>query len=148
MILRMSRIIIHSVILFLKKWTYCIQPSFTQLLQSILYWIECSCMQSVSMAKGQSIKEKFKNFNFSPLHNNTRVNGKMSSSLCSTIFFNFYVHCKTCISYSFGGRRCTVHTWCMQGCALAQPGGPWQPTFAPGQLENLRFLIQIICWAP
>ena len=95
MILRILRIIIHSVILFLKKWTYCIQPSFIQLWQSILYWVECSCMQLVSMAKGQSnqIKEKFKNFNFSPLHNNTPVNGKMSSSLCSTIFFNFYVHC-------------------------------------------------------
>ena len=35
-----------------------------------------------------------------------------------------------------------------QGCALAEPGGPWHPTFAPGQLENLRFFIQIICWAP
>ena len=35
-----------------------------------------------------------------------------------------------------------------QGCALAEPGGPWRLTFAPAQLENLRFFIQIICWAP
>ena len=35
-----------------------------------------------------------------------------------------------------------------QGCALAEPGGPWRLTFALGQLENLRFFIQIICWAP
>ena len=35
-----------------------------------------------------------------------------------------------------------------QGCALAEPIGPWHPTFALGQIENLRFFIQIICWAP
>ena len=36
-----------------------------------------------------------------------------------------------------------------QGCALVEPepGGPWRLTFAPGRLENLRFFIQIICWA-
>ena len=36
----------------------------------------------------------------------------------------------------------------MQACALAEPGGPWRLLFALGQLENLRFFIQIICWAP
>ena len=35
-----------------------------------------------------------------------------------------------------------------QCCALAEPGGPWRLTFALGRLENLRFFIQIICWAP
>ena len=35
-----------------------------------------------------------------------------------------------------------------QGCALAEPGGPWHPTFALWQLENLRLFIQIICWHP
>ena len=35
-----------------------------------------------------------------------------------------------------------------QGCALAELSGPWHPTFALGWLENLRFFIQIICWAP
>ena len=35
-----------------------------------------------------------------------------------------------------------------QGCALAEPGGSLRATFAPGRLENLRFFIQIICWAP
>ena len=35
-----------------------------------------------------------------------------------------------------------------QGCALAEPDGPWHLTFALGRLENLRFSIQIICWAP
>ena len=35
-----------------------------------------------------------------------------------------------------------------QGCALAEPGGPWRLTFALGRLENLRFFIQIIWWAP
>ena len=36
----------------------------------------------------------------------------------------------------------------IQGCALAEPGGPWHPTFALRWLENLKFFIQIICWAP
>ena len=36
----------------------------------------------------------------------------------------------------------------LQGCALAKAGGPCYQTFALGQLENLRFLVQIICWAP
>ena len=35
-----------------------------------------------------------------------------------------------------------------RGCALAEPGGPWCLTFALRQLENLRFFIQITCWAP
>jgi len=38
--------------------------------------------------------------------------------------------------------------WHSQGCALAEPGGPWRLTFAFGRLENLRFFIQIICWEP
>ena len=29
-----------------------------------------------------------------------------------------------------------------QGCALAEPCGPWQPTFALGQQENLFFFFQ------
>ena len=45
--------------------------------------------------------------------------------------------------------RCPYY---MQGCALAEPSGPWRMawhlTFALGRLENLRFFIQIICWAP
>ena len=36
----------------------------------------------------------------------------------------------------------------IQGCALAEPGGPWHLTFALGRLENLSLFIQIICWAP
>ena len=36
----------------------------------------------------------------------------------------------------------------IQGCALAEPGGPCTKLFALGRLENLRFFIQIICWAP
>ena len=35
----------------------------------------------------------------------------------------------------------------IQGCALAEPSGPWCLTFALGQLENLAFFTQIICWA-
>ena len=35
-----------------------------------------------------------------------------------------------------------------QGCAVVEPGGPWRLTFALGRLENLRFFIQIISWAP
>ena len=31
-----------------------------------------------------------------------------------------------------------------QGCALAEPGGPWGLTFALGRLGNLSFLIQIL----
>ena len=34
-----------------------------------------------------------------------------------------------------------------QGCALAEPCGPWRLTFALGRLENLRFFIQILYWA-
>ena len=29
-----------------------------------------------------------------------------------------------------------------QGFALAEPSGPWRPTFAPGRVENLLFFIQ------
>ena len=36
----------------------------------------------------------------------------------------------------------------VQGCALAEPVRPWRLTFALRWLENLRFFIQIICWAP
>ena len=36
-----------------------------------------------------------------------------------------------------------------QGCALAEPGGPWRLTFALREQEHLRFFIQIIlCRAP
>ena len=35
-----------------------------------------------------------------------------------------------------------------QGCALAEPGGHWPQTFASGQLQNLRFFIEIQCWEP
>ena len=35
-----------------------------------------------------------------------------------------------------------------QGYALAEPSGPWYPTFALERLENLNFFIQIKCWAP
>ena len=35
----------------------------------------------------------------------------------------------------------------LQGCALAEPGGPWRLTFVLGRLENLSFFIEIICWA-
>ena len=34
------------------------------------------------------------------------------------------------------------------GLCSAEPGGPWCRTFALGQLENLNFFIQIICWVP
>ena len=34
-----------------------------------------------------------------------------------------------------------------QGCALAEPAGPWCLTFVLGRLENLSFFIEIICWA-
>ena len=34
-----------------------------------------------------------------------------------------------------------------QGCALAEPGGPWRLTFVVGWLGNLCFFIQIVCWA-
>ena len=34
-----------------------------------------------------------------------------------------------------------------QGCAVAEPGGLWRLTFVLGQLENLCFFIEIICWA-
>ena len=36
----------------------------------------------------------------------------------------------------------------LQGCALAEPGGPWRLTFVLGRLENLSFFLEIICWAP
>ena len=35
----------------------------------------------------------------------------------------------------------------LQGCALAEPGGPWRLTFVLGRLENLSFFIEIVCWA-
>ena len=41
-----------------------------------------------------------------------------------------------------------LYRYLVQVCALAEPGGPWSLTFALGRQENLRFFIQIICWAP
>ena len=38
------------------------------------------------------------------------------------------------------------YEYLLQRCALAEPA--WRLTFAVGWLENLRFIIQIICWAP
>ena len=35
-----------------------------------------------------------------------------------------------------------------QGCALAEPGGPWGLTFALGATRKSSFFIQIICWEP
>ena len=35
----------------------------------------------------------------------------------------------------------------VQGCALAEPGGPWCLTFVLRRLESLSFSIEIICWA-
>ena len=35
-----------------------------------------------------------------------------------------------------------------EGCALVAPGDPWPLTFAPWWLKNVRFFIEIICWAP
>ena len=40
-----------------------------------------------------------------------------------------------------------IHVNIRQGCALAEPGCPLRPTFTAGRLQNLRFFIQIICWA-
>ena len=34
-----------------------------------------------------------------------------------------------------------------QGCALAEPCGPWHPTVALGRQEVLSIFIQIICLA-
>ena len=39
----------------------------------------------------------------------------------------------------------TLHP-ALQGCAVAEPGGPWRLTFVLGGLENLSFFIEIICW--
>ena len=49
---------------------------------------------------------------------------------------------RPCSTHYYNSRN-TVH-----GCAVAKAGGPWPPTFALGQLENLRYFIQIIWWAP
>ena len=35
----------------------------------------------------------------------------------------------------------------VQGCALAEPGGPWHRTFTRGRSENLTFFTQIKSWA-
>ena len=49
------------------------------------------------------------------------------------------------------GLRCSskvlINMYRFQGCALAEPGGPWRLTFVLGWLENLCFFIEIICWA-
>ena len=46
----------------------------------------------------------------------------------------------------FLGKKAIIIT--SQGCALAEPGGPWRLTFALGRLEDVRYFIQFICWAP
>ena len=35
-----------------------------------------------------------------------------------------------------------------QGCAPAEPSGSLRLTLALGQLENLTFFVQILCWTP
>ena len=49
------------------------------------------------------------------------------------------LECQVCVS---------TFKFISQGCTQAVPGGLWRLTFALGQLENLTFFIQIICWAP
>lgn len=41
--------------------------------------------------------------------------------------------------------RANVLVSYVQGCTVAEPVGPWCPTFALGGRENLGFVIQIIC---
>ena len=43
------------------------------------------------------------------------------------------------------GQDCTLYP---RLCARAVRCGPWWLTFALGQLENLSFFTEIICWAP
>ena len=62
----------------------------------------------------------------------------------STLEQKFCISARSCnILYLFSAANILL-----QGCALAEPGGPWRLTFALGRLENHRFFIQIICWAP
>ena len=72
-----------------------------------------------------------------------------SLQFCSSLSSS--ADCEVCsLSSAFWGLQvefCSLRST-VQGCALAEPGGPWRLTFALGQLENLRFFIQIICWAP
>ena len=42
--------------------------------------------------------------------------------------------------------HCTMISY--QGCALAEPSGPWHPNVALGRQDDLSFFIQIMCWAP
>ena len=51
------------------------------------------------------------------------------------------------LDYSFSFNYYWGYQQGSQGCALAEPGGPWCLTFALGRLGNLSFFIQIICWA-
>ena len=41
-----------------------------------------------------------------------------------------------------------IYYWGNQGCAIAETGGLWGPTFALRWLENLSLFMQIICWQP
>ena len=54
----------------------------------------------------------------------------------------------TLIMFNLQSKSLRTIFYFYQGCALAEPGGPWRLTFALRQQEHLRFFIQIICWAP
>ena len=51
------------------------------------------------------------------------------------------------LNTSFLSAKLDLFQQWFQGCALAEPGGPWRLTFVLGRLENLSFFIEIICWA-
>ena len=60
----------------------------------------------------------------------------------------FLLHCTCDITIKYQMNISPGSQVQKQGCALAEPGGPWRLTFVPGRLENLIFFIQIIRWAP
>ena len=75
---------------------------------------------------------------------NLKPTANQQGKLCNSFWEKYE---KWTLRFTFHSRM-PLYRYLVQFCALAEPGGPWCLTFDLGRQENLRFFIQIICWAP
>ena len=121
----------------------------------LLQWIQNPGKKILITRKGQNPGPKIYE---SAIHCDCRIQKSKKISLWiwnpGKTIFKIRQSIRLFIPFLFGSHFINSHNCFsilrtdIQGCALAEPGGPWRLTFALGWLENLTFFIQIICWAP
>ena len=121
----------------------------------LLQWIQNPGKKILITRKGQNPGPKIYE---SAIHCDCRIQKSKKISLWiwnpGKTIFKIRQSIRLFIPFLFGSHFINSHNCFsilrtdIQGCALAEPGGPWRLTFALGRLENLTFFIQIICWAP